>query len=78
MKESSENNAFKKLIPKEQLTAKDKEAVLKTIETAKLILEAIDLVSVKHVQTRMTLLTGLSDPKFPKTEGNDLNSPSEA
>ena len=59
MNQPNENNAFKKIIPKEKLTASDKKAVLKTIETAKLFIEAFDLLSAKHVETRIKLITSM-------------------
>jgi len=49
-------NAFKEIIPKESLTDKEKNAVLKTIANAKLFMEAFDLFSVKHVQTRIEMI----------------------
>ena len=56
MNELDENNAFKKIIPKDKLTEKDKQAVLNTIENAKLFMEAFDLLSVKHIQTRIKVI----------------------
>jgi len=59
MSQHDETNAFKKIIPKDKLTPEDKEAVLKTIETAKLLMEAFDLISTKHIQTRFKMATGM-------------------
>ncbi len=56
MNELEKNNAFKEIIPKDSLTEKDKQVVLNTIENAKLFLEAFDLLSVKHVQTRIKIM----------------------
>lgn len=67
MDQLSKNNAFKKIIPKESLTDKDKKAVLNTIENAKLLMEAFDLLSVKHVQTRLKIMESISN-------GNDNKS----
>lgn len=60
MSELEKNNAFKEIIPKESLTEKDKQAVLKTIANAKLFMEAFDLLSVKHVQTRFKIMETMS------------------
>lgn len=50
------HNAFKEIIPKASLTEKDKQAVLKTIASAKLFMEAFDLLSVKHIETRLEVI----------------------
>jgi hypothetical protein len=55
-------NAFKEIIPKASLTDKDKSDVLKTIASAKLFMEAFDLLSVKHFETRIEMI---------KTIGNE-------
>ncbi len=56
MNELEKNNAFKKIIPKDKLTEKDKQAVMKTIANTKLFLEVFDLLSVKHLQTRIKVI----------------------
>jgi hypothetical protein len=53
------HNAFKEIIPKASLTEKDKSNVLKTIATAKLFMEAFDLLSVKHFETRIEMIKTL-------------------
>ena len=53
MNQEQKYNAFKNIAPKDKLDPKDKEVVLKTIENAKLFLEAFDLVSAKHIETRV-------------------------
>ncbi|MEZ5009016.1 MAG: hypothetical protein R2753_12765 [Chitinophagales bacterium] len=60
MDQLDKHNAFKKIIPTESLTDKDKQAVLGTIENAKLFMEAFDLLSVKHVQTRLKIIETIS------------------
>ncbi len=71
MNEPSSNNAFKKIIPTEELTPKDKEAVLKTIENAKLFLDMFELVSAKHVKTRFGVLSTMAGGEKTTPDSND-------
>lgn len=61
MKHPNENNSFKKMVTNAEMSAKDKEVVLKTIETAKLLMEAFELVTVKHVKTRYKIVGTLGN-----------------
>ncbi len=61
---------FKKIVPKESLGPEDKKTVLKTISTAKLILDSLDIISVKQAKTRIQML----DKIVPS---NDLDNSAE-
>lgn len=71
MNQPNKNNAFKKIIPQEELTPKDKEAVLKTIENAKLFLDMFDLVSAKHVKTRFGVVSAMAGGEDPGSDSTE-------
>lgn len=56
MDKLEKNNAFKEIIPKASLTEADKQKVMSTIANAKLFLDVVDLLSVKHIETRFKIM----------------------